>query len=56
MIRIFNNQKTEQSIKKLEFAIETRLLLHDVSISMKNGYYARIKIIKKIINYLKRLI
>ena len=56
MIRIFNSQKTEQSIKKLEFALEAKLLRHDVSITIQNGNYVRIKIIKKITNYLKRLI
>ena len=56
MIRNFSSQKTEQSIKKLEFLPETKLLGDDVSIAMKNGHYKGIKIIKKINNYLKRLI
>jgi len=56
MIRIFNSQKTECLIKKLEFVPEAKLLGHDVFITIQNGDYSRIKIIKKIINYLKRLI
>jgi hypothetical protein len=56
MIRNFSIQKTEHLIKKLEFLPETKLLVDDISITMQNEEYARIKIIKKIINYLKRLI
>jgi hypothetical protein len=56
MIRIFYSQKTEHLIKKLEFLPEAKILEDDVSIAMKNGYYTGIKIIKKITNYLKRLI
>jgi len=56
MIRIFNSQKTECLIKKLEFVPEAKLLWHDISIPIQNGNYVRIKIIKKITNYLKRLI
>ena len=56
MIRIFYSQKTERLIKKLEFGPEAKLLGHDVSITIQNGDYIKIKIIKKITNYLKRLI
>ncbi len=56
MIRIFNSQKTERLIKKLEFVPEAKLLVHDVSSTIQNRDYTRIKTIKKINNYLKRLI
>ncbi len=56
MTSVFFKQKTERSIKKLEFVPEAKLLWHDVSITIQNGNYVRIDIIKKIINYLKRLI
>ena len=57
MIRVFFKQKTERSIKKLELTPDARLLECYFSTAIQNRKNdTKIKIIKKIINYLKRLI
>lgn len=55
MGRVCYNQKTEQVIKKQELVQETRLFVHDVSISIKNGGgNTTIKIIKKKLTFIWR--
>ena len=57
MVRVFYNQNTEQLIKKHELTPDAILLGSEFSTVVQNGdIYTAIKTIKKIINYLKRLI